>query len=93
MEIKKIVDCFLDGPGNYDSNLLSFKIKVSYQTFFLLQFERLMSVAKEYKMLVENSIPNQKISSGQILKQNFATCHISNQCLYNASDFVSKRFL
>ena len=23
----KIVDCFLDGYGNYDSNLVSFKIK------------------------------------------------------------------
>ena len=25
----KIVDCFLDGHGNYDRNLLSFKIKSS----------------------------------------------------------------
>ena len=24
----KIVDCFLDGHGNYDSNLVSFKVKV-----------------------------------------------------------------
>ena len=27
LELKKIVDCFLDGHGNYDSNLVSFKIK------------------------------------------------------------------
>ena len=27
MEPKKMVRCFLDGHGNYDSNLISFKIK------------------------------------------------------------------
>ena len=27
MELIKIVDCFLDGHGNYDSNLVSFEIK------------------------------------------------------------------
>ena len=27
VELRKIVDCFLDGYGNYDSNLVSFKIK------------------------------------------------------------------
>ena len=27
LELLKIVDCFLDGHGNYDSNLVSFKIK------------------------------------------------------------------
>ena len=27
LELIKIVDCFLDGHGSYDSNLLSFKIK------------------------------------------------------------------
>ena len=27
LEFKKIVDCFLDGRGSYDSNLVSFKIK------------------------------------------------------------------
>ena len=26
LELIKIVDCFLDGHGNYDSNLLSFRI-------------------------------------------------------------------
>ena len=26
-DLIKIVDCFLDGHGNYDSNLVSFKIK------------------------------------------------------------------
>ena len=30
---------------------------------FLLQLVRVMSVPKKYKMLVENEIPNQKISS------------------------------
>ena len=27
LELIKIVDCFLDGHGNYDSSLVSFKIK------------------------------------------------------------------
>ena len=27
LELIKLVDCFLDGHGNYDSNLVSFKIK------------------------------------------------------------------
>ena len=27
LELLKIVDCFLDGHGSYDSNLVSFKIK------------------------------------------------------------------
>ena len=29
LELIKIVDCFLDGDGSYDSNLISFKIKSS----------------------------------------------------------------
>ena len=27
LELTKIVDCFLDGQGNFDSNLVSFKMK------------------------------------------------------------------
>ena len=27
LDLIKIVDCFLNGHGNYDSNLVSFKIK------------------------------------------------------------------
>ena len=27
LDLIKIVDCFLDGHGNYDNNLVSFKIK------------------------------------------------------------------
>ena len=27
LELLKIVDCFLDGHGNYDSNLVPFKVK------------------------------------------------------------------
>ena len=27
LELIKIVDCFVDGHGNYDSNLVYFKIK------------------------------------------------------------------
>ena len=31
-ELKHTVDCFLDGHGNYDSNLVSLKIKTLKQT-------------------------------------------------------------
>ena len=34
-ELIKIVDCFLDGHGKYDSNLVSFKIKHFYTNYFL----------------------------------------------------------
>ena len=32
LELIKIVDCFLIGRGNYDSKLVSFKIKILKQT-------------------------------------------------------------
>ena len=34
-ELIKIVDCFLDGHGNFDSNLVSFKIKSLYTNHIL----------------------------------------------------------
>ena len=34
LELIKIVDCFLDGLGNYDSNLVTFKIKSLKLTIF-----------------------------------------------------------
>ena len=34
LELVKIVDCFLDGYGGYESNLASFKIKHSNKYFF-----------------------------------------------------------
>ena len=34
LELIKIVDCFLDGHGNYDSNLVSFRINSLKQTKF-----------------------------------------------------------
>ena len=34
LEMIKIVDCFLDGHGNYDSNLVSFKKNLYKLTFF-----------------------------------------------------------
>ena len=63
LELMKIVHCFLDGHGYYDSNLVPFRIKPLKHTIFLLQLARVMSAPKEYKMLVENEIPKQKISS------------------------------
>ena len=35
LELIKIVDCFLDGHGNYTSNLVTFKIKSLYTNDFL----------------------------------------------------------
>ena len=32
LELNKIVDCFLDGHGNYDSNLVSFRLNSLKQT-------------------------------------------------------------
>ena len=37
LELIKIVDCFPDGHGSFDSNLVSFKMKSLEQAFFLLQ--------------------------------------------------------
>ena len=34
LELIKIVDCFLDGHGNFDSNLVSFKENFCKLTFF-----------------------------------------------------------
>ena len=34
LELIKVVDCFLDGHGNYDSKLVPFKIKFLQQTIF-----------------------------------------------------------
>ena len=36
LELIKIVDCFLIGRGNYDSKLVSFKMKSSKQTLFIV---------------------------------------------------------
>ena len=40
LELIKIIDCFLDGHGNYDSNLVSFKIK-SLLTNHFLEFKEI----------------------------------------------------
>ena len=34
LQLKKIVDCFLDGHGNYTSNLVSFKKNLCNLTIF-----------------------------------------------------------
>ena len=50
-----------------------------------------MSVPKEYKMLVKEEIPNQKISTlVRFWNKIFTTCQILNQVFYNASDFKTK---
>ena len=63
LELVKIADCFLDFHGNYDINLVSFKRKSSQRTILFFQLVRVMSVPKEYKMVIKKDIPNQKIST------------------------------
>ena len=89
LELLKIVDCFLDGHGNDDGTLVYFKIKFFYNVqYFLLQLVRVMSVTKEYRIIVKNEIPNQKSSSLVKFWNNFFTTgQVSNQVFYNASDF------
>ena len=76
LELIKIVEYFLNGNGNEDSNLVSFKMK-SLKKSFLLQVVRVMSIPKENKMLVKKEIPKKKFKSCQNLIQNF----------YSLSDF------
>ena len=38
LKLIKIIDCFLDGHGNHDSNLIFFKIKSSKQIIFLFGY-------------------------------------------------------
>ena len=58
LELKKIVDCFLYGHGNYDSNLESFRINNYNKQIFLQQLVR---TSKNYKILDQNELPKQKI--------------------------------
>ena len=69
VKLIKYVDCFLDGHGIYDSNLVSFRTKNLYnkQHFFL----QLARVSREYKMLEKNQIWSKNFKSFQILKQKF----------------------
>ena len=88
----KIVDPFHDGHGNYDNNLLFFKIKfLQKRIFFLLQLVRVMIVPKKYKMVVKNEIPNLKISNlVRFSNEILVTSQISNQVFHNMSDFKSE---
>ena len=90
-ELIKFLDCFLDGHGSYDSNLVSFKLKSLKETIFFCQLVTVMSVPKENKIRFRNEIPNQKIST-LVRFQNkvFRTCQISNQFFYHPSDFKTK---
>ena len=58
----KIVGCFLDGHGNYDSILVFFKKTLPNRQYFLLQLVRIMSVPQYYKMVVENAIQRKILS-------------------------------
>ena len=89
LDLIKIVDCFPDVQGIYDSNLVSFQ-KIFITNIFLLQFLRVMSVPKEFKILMKNEIPNQKKSSlVRFQIKFFTTRQIVKQKIHNVSDFKS----
>ena len=47
LEPKKIVDCFLDGHGNYDSNLAPFEMKsLQHTKFFATVSKRMHRIQK-----------------------------------------------
>ena len=50
LDLYKTVDCFLDGHGNYDNNLVSFKKKSSKQTIFFVTVSKIIecSQRKQY---------------------------------------------
>ena len=73
LELIKIVDCFFDGQGNYDSNIVSFRKKSLEQTIFFITVSK--RTQKKNKMPVKNEIPCQKISSNFGFQNNiFKTC-------------------
>ena len=75
LELIKFVDCFLDGHGIYDSNLVSFRIKTLKQTkFFLLRLARVSILVKMLNII-------------EIRISNFKSCQILKQNIYNVSDF------
>ena len=101
LELIKIVHCFLDVHGNYDSNLASFIIESLQQTNFLLQLVSVTSNLKKNKMLVIKENSNQKVSflvsflnqiftTCQICIKNFKTCKILKQKFHKVSDFKTK---
>ena len=91
LEQIKYVDCSLDEYGNYDSILLSFKKNLYNKQHFLLQLVRVMSVPKEYKVLVKNEIPKQNISSlVRFLNKIFTMCQILND--FSTTRQISKTF-
>ena len=47
LELIKIVECFLDGHGGYDGNLVSFIKNLYNKQYFLLQLVRVKSVPKK----------------------------------------------
>ena len=91
LQLIEIVDCFLDGHGNYDSNLVFFQIKPLQQTIFLFRVRKTNECSQRLQMVVKNEIPNQKLSSlVKFSNKRVTTCQISNQVFYNATDFKTK---
>ena len=91
LEVKKVVDCFLDGHYNYDSNLVSFKTKSSQQTIFFVTVSKSNECSHWIKILGKNEIPNQKNSSlVRFWNKIFTTCRIWKQNFHNVSNFKTK---
>ena len=75
-ELTKTVDCFLDGHGNYDSNLESFRIKSLKQTKFFAtvskNLQRIQNARKKWDSEAKLS------SLLRFQKKNFTKCQILN---------------
>ena len=54
-ELIKIVDCFPACHGNYDSNLVSFRVKSLKQTLFFIAVSK---STQKNKMVIKNEVPN-----------------------------------
>ena len=56
-ELIKIVDCFLDGHGNFDSNLVSFKIKSLSTNHFLKSKEICINQLQLVVQMIKSAHP------------------------------------
>ena len=63
MELVKIVDCFLDAHGNYDSNLESFRKKIFINNTSFVTVSKSNDCSQRLQNASKNEILKQKISS------------------------------
>ena len=80
LDLFKIVDCFLDGHGNYDSNLVSFKKNFINEPFFDNQRGLYKSIGSANDIVntpIKNAIAIKKEKSRKIVP-NVRQTHITH---------------